>query len=233
MSLVTLDEKLEFTRLASPASVVEIDELCTAVEVNPDDELVEKALNGQTHCFELLVEKHFSRVSRIARHFFRSQELAEDIIQDTFAKAYFSLHTYRQGASFEHWLARIAVNNCYDELRRKKKRNEVYISDMAEEDANWLDMKLAETVTGIHFSPEDEKVATSVAERLLAGLDAEERVILTLLHIQDYSVKEIAQMLGWSEAKVKIRAFRARHSLRRSINRMALTEQRLSKTRRA
>ena len=227
MSLAAFDEKMNFPALTATVSVA--GEKLSQVAANQDDELVEAVLRGQAHCFEPLVEKHFSRVARIARHFFRSTELTEDIIQDTFAKAYFSLHTYRQGASFEHWLARIAVNNCYDELRRKKKRNEVLIGDMAEEDASWLDNKMVESYAGLNLTPEDEQIASGVTERLLADLAAEERVILTLLHIRDYSVKEIAQMLSWSEAKVKIRAFRARHSLRRALKRMAVTEQRLGR----
>ncbi len=220
MSLATFDEKLNFPVLATAAGV--------PPEVHQDDVLVEAVLKGQTHLFETLVEKYFPRVARIARHFFRSTELTEDIVQDTFAKAYFSLHTYRQGASFEHWLARIAVNNCYDELRRKKKRNEIFISDVTEEDATWLDNKLAQTNAAISVTPEDAQITDAVTERLLGGLGAEERVIITLLHLQDYSVKEIAQMLGWSEAKVKIRAFRARHSLRRTLKRLTLTDQRIA-----
>jgi RNA polymerase sigma factor (sigma-70 family) len=220
MSLATFDEKLNFPVMAAVADA--------PLEVHQDDVLVEAVLNGQTQLFETLVEKHFPRVARIARHFFRSTELTEDIVQDTFAKAFFSLHTYRQGASFEHWLARIAVNNCYDELRRKKKRNEIFISDVTEEEASWLDNKLAETNMAASFTPEDTQITDAVTERLLGGLGAEERVIITLLHLQDYSVKEISQLLGWSEAKVKIRAFRARHSLRRTLKRLTLTDQRIA-----
>ena len=232
MSLATLDEKLNFPVMApvlTPTASAALDESSSLpVEANQDDVLVEAVLKGQTQLFEALVEKHFPRVARIARHFFRSTEMTEDIVQDTFAKAYFSLHTYRQGASFEHWLARIAVNNCYDELRRKKKRNEIFIGDVTEEDATWLDNKMVETNLAISVTPEDAQITDAVTERLLSGLGAEERVIITLLHLQDYSVKEISQMLGWSEAKVKIRAFRARHSLRRALKRLTLTDQRIA-----
>ncbi|NOT60173.1 MAG: RNA polymerase sigma factor [Acidobacteria bacterium] len=225
MSLATFDEKLNFPVMAT---AVADGSLPIPLEAHQDDVLVEAVLKGQTHHFDALVEKHFPRVARIARHFFRSTELTEDIVQDTFAKAFFSLHTYRQGASFEHWLARIAVNNCYDELRRKKKRNEVFISDVTEEEGTWLDNKLVESSATVSLTPEDAQITEAVTERLLAGLAAEERVIITLLHLQDYSVKEISQMLGWSEAKVKIRAFRARHSLRRALKRLTLTDQRLA-----
>jgi RNA polymerase sigma-70 factor (ECF subfamily) len=231
MSTVTFNEKMDFSLLPPVVPLAGKAEVQHKIEVNQDDEWVALVLTGQDHCFEALVRKHYPRVSRIARHFFRSPELVEDILQDTFAKAYFSLHTYRKGASFEHWLARIAVNNCYDELRRKKKRNEVFISDATEEESAWLDHKLAEQADVINATPEDQKIADALTARLLAGLAPEERVILTLLHVQDYSVKEIAQMLDWSEAKVKIRAFRARHSLRRALKRMALTEERLAKQR--
>ena len=228
MSLATFDEKLNFPVMATAVSAAVEGNLSLPVEAHQDDVLVEAVLKGQTQLFEALVEKHFPRVARIARHFFRSTEMTEDIVQDTFAKAYFSLHTYRQGASFEHWLARIAVNNCYDELRRKKKRNEIFIGDVTEEDATWLDNKMAEANIAISVTPEEAQITDAVTERLLGGLGAEERMIITLLHLQDYSVKEISQMLGWSEAKVKIRAFRARHSLRRALKRLTLTDQRIA-----
>src|SRR5215475_7509917 len=88
-----------------------------------EDHLIELTLNGDETAFEALVLKHSRRVFSIARHFFRTME--------TFAKAFFSLSRYRRGASFEQWLAKIAVNNCYDELRRRKKRNESLITDLS------------------------------------------------------------------------------------------------------
>src|SRR5690349_15531351 len=96
--------------------------------ITPDDRLIEMTLNGDESAFESLLLRHHRRVFSIARRFFRSRETVEDIVQETFSKAFFSLASYRRGATFEQWLARIAVNNCYDELRRRKKRNGALIT---------------------------------------------------------------------------------------------------------
>jgi RNA polymerase sigma-70 factor (ECF subfamily) len=192
----------------------------------PDDSLIELTLNGEQSAFEILVRRHNRRVFSIARHFFRSPETAEDIVQETFAKAFFSLSSYRRGASFEQWLAKIAVNNCYDELRRRKKRSESLITELSEDEETWLESKLAGSSFEIHFNEAERGRAAEITQKLLLKLSVEDRMILVLLHGEDNTVKEIAQMLGWSEAKVKIRAFRARHAMRRALTRLTLMEKR-------
>ena len=205
------------------------DNLTGATGETGDDDLIGRILAGDEGAFELLVARHRRRVFAIARHFFRSPETVEDIAQETFAKAFFSLAGYRRGASFEQWLARIAVNNCYDELRRRKKRGELLLADLAEDEGGWLDSKLARSAFEIHFGHDEQERAAEVAERLLAGLAPEDRLILTLLHAEERSVREIAGLLDWSEAKVKIRAFRARHAMRRALDRLTRVEQRKGK----
>lgn len=191
-----------------------------------DDELIEQVLVGQDQAYESLFQRHIRRVITIAWHFFRSKETVEDITQETFSKAYFSLSSYRHGASFEQWLAKIAINNCYDELRRRKKRNEMLVTDLTDDETIWLEGKLATNSLSIFFSSDDKQNASEIIYKLLTKLPDEDKLVLTLLHAHDYSVKEIAQMLDWSEAKVKIRAFRARHCLRKAFKKLALVEQR-------
>lgn len=194
---------------------------------NPtDDHLVEAILRGEAEAFEILVERYRRRVLSIARHFFRQPEVVEDIAQETFAKAFFALKSYQRGASLEYWLARIAVNNCYDELRRRKSRGEMTVSDLTEDESGWMESRLAQTSITRFVQADDRKIAAEVADKLLARLGPEDRLILILLHAEEYSVSEIARLLGWSEAKVKIRAFRARHSLRGAIKRQNLSESR-------
>jgi RNA polymerase sigma-70 factor, ECF subfamily len=195
-----------------------------------EDRLIELTLAGDESAYETLVRRHSRRVFSIARHFFRSQETVEDIAQETFAKAFFSLASYRRGASFEQWVAKIAVNNCYDELRRRKKRSESLITDLSDDDESWLENKLASTSFQIHIHEAERERAAEISEKLLAKLTVEDRLIITLLHAENNSVREIAAMLGWSEAKVKIRAFRARHTLRRALARLQMTEDRKTAT---
>lgn len=191
-----------------------------------DDELIDRILLGESDTYEYLFQRHLRRVITIAWHFFRSKETVEDITQETFAKAYFSLSSYRRGASFEQWLAKIAINNCYDELRRRKKRSEMLLTDLTEDETNWLESKLSANSFEDFLGGDNRQNASEIINKLLAKLSAEDKLVLTLLHAHDYSIREIAQMLDWSEAKVKIRAFRARHNLRRVFQKLTLTEQR-------
>lgn len=191
-----------------------------------DDALVEATLEGDESAFEQLVNRHSRRVLSIARHFFRQPDTAEDIAQETFAKAYLSLQSYRRGASFAHWLARIAVNNCYDELRRRKKRSESLFTDVAENDGAWIETTLASFSFAEHLREEDRARASELARLLLDSLPPEDRLVLVLLHAEELSVREIASLTGWSEAKVKIRAFRARQHARRLVTRLLRKHQR-------
>ncbi len=191
-----------------------------------DDTLVDRILAGESYAFEVLVERYRRRVFAIARHFFRQPETVEDIAQETFSKAYFALHNYQRGASLEYWIARIAVNNCYDELRRRKSRGELTVSDLNENEMDWIDSKLASTSLKRFNQVAEKETALEITEKLLGKLSPEDRIILILLHAEEYSVAEISTLIGWSEAKVKIRAFRARHAMRKLLNRLHLTEQR-------
>jgi RNA polymerase sigma-70 factor (ECF subfamily) len=192
----------------------------------PDDRLVELSLQGDDQAFEQLTLRYKRRVFSIARHFFRQPETVEDIAQETFTKAYFALQSYQRGASLEYWLARIAVNNCYDELRRRKSRGELTVSDLTEDEVNWIDNKLAQVSVNHHIRIGERETAAEITRKLLEKLPLEDRTVLLLLHAEEYSVSEIATLTGWSEAKVKIRAFRARHAMRKILNKLRLVEQR-------
>ncbi|NDD65366.1 MAG: sigma-70 family RNA polymerase sigma factor [Acidobacteria bacterium] len=193
-----------------------------------DDLLIERILAGESDLYGEIITRYRRRVFTIARHFFRSPETVEDIAQETFTKAYFSLASYRRGATCEQWLARIAVNNCYDELRRRKKRGESLISDLTENETVFLETRMAGSAFEASLTEAEQERAAEIAEKLLARLSAEDRLIMTLLHCEENSVREIAKLTGWSEAKVKIRAFRARNLMRRILARLKLTEQRRS-----
>jgi len=197
-----------------------------AMPLTADDFLIEKTLNGDEAAFESLLRKHHKRVFSIARRFFRSRETVEDIVQETFSKAFFSLASYRRGATFEQWLAKIAVNNCYDELRRRKKRSESLITDLSDDEEYWLESKLSQSAFDIHLSENEREIAAEISGKLLAGLSPEDRLVLTLLHAENNTIREIAHVTGWSEAKVKIRAFRARHAMRKAFARLRKAEER-------
>ena len=182
-----------------------------------DAALAEAARGGDERAFEELFLRHRRRVALIASRFFRRREQIEEVVQETFAKAFFALGEFsnRQGGSFAAWLARIAFNACYDELRRQKRRPEPSsLSEVTEEEAARLRERLRDG-----GGAEAAAVTRDLAAKLLARLSAEDRLVLVMLDAEGLSVAEIAGLLSWSAAKVKVRAHRARAHLRRVLER--------------
>lgn len=184
-----------------------------------DTELVARVRAGDDAAFEELFNRHRRRVSLIGSRFFRQREQIEEIVQESFTKAYFALPDFsnQQAASFAAWLSRIAYNSCYDELRRAKRRPESALEDVSEEDSAWLKETLQSVDAGSDV--EDLAVARDLAGKLLSRLSAEDRMVLVMLDAEEMSVSEIANTMGWSVSKVKVRAHRARAALRKVLKR--------------
>jgi RNA polymerase sigma-70 factor (ECF subfamily) len=182
-----------------------------------DESIVAAICAGDEAAFEQLFERHRRRVARVAGRFFNRPERVEEIVQEVFTKVYFALNDYspERGTSFAAWLSRIAINACYDELRRARRRPESPISDITDDEAVWLNARVhAETVGG---DAESITVSRDLANKLLARLGAEDRLVLTLLDGEGLSVGDIAELTGWTSSKVKVRAHRARLALRRVL----------------
>lgn len=181
-----------------------------------DLEVIGKIRSGETGEFESLVIKYQPRVFAIARKYARLEHEVEDIVQEVFLKAFTRLHTFRAESPFEHWLMRLAVHTCYDSLRAHQRNREHPLADLTESEAGWLD-RVGEVVPG---DEESASAARSLVHRVLEQLTPEARLIITLLEIEERSVKEIAQLTGWSVPLVKVRAFRARAAMRKCLARM-------------
>ncbi len=185
-----------------------------------DDELVALVAAGDETAFELLFNRHRRQIGRAAGRFFHQRDQIEEIVQESFTKAYFALNAYAGGRenSFIAWLTRITVNVCYDELRRSKRRSETLNSNLSEEEAAWLESSLR----AVDAESDIESIAISrdFAAKLLSRLKPEDRLVLTMLHAEELSVAEIAETTGWSVSKVKSHAHRARNALRRSLRKM-------------
>ncbi len=177
-----------------------------------DDELVRLVLAGDETAFACIFERYRKLVIHLVSRFFRQRAEIEDIVQQAFTKLYFSLKDFRGGRerSFASWASRLTVNACYDELRRRGRRAENLFSEFSEEEREYFEQLAAED----SVNAEKRLVARDLAEKILSGLDARERLALTLLHGEDFSVAEVARIVGWSESNVKTRLFRCRNNLR-------------------
>ena len=135
-------------------------------------------------------------------------------------KAFTQLGSYEGRGSMEGWVTRIATNTCLNILRASKRRPELTTADLTEEQDRWLDEKLSSAAGEMHRSAENKLVAADLADRLLETLSPEDRLALTLIDGEDASVLEVAEITGWSESKVKVRAFRARKKVREAMEKL-------------
>ena len=182
-----------------------------------DAELIAAVLGGDTASFEPLLKKYQPRVFATARRYARRESEVEDIVQEVFLKAFHKLNSFRGDAPFEHWLMRLAVRTCYDFLRAHQRNREMSFADFTDEATDWLDRFAAKPSD----ASENAAAARELVEKVLALLSPAARLVITLLEIEDRSVKEVAALTGWSVPVVKIRAFRARAEMRKCLEKLA------------
>jgi RNA polymerase sigma-70 factor (ECF subfamily) len=181
-----------------------------------DAELIAAVLHGDTASFEPLIRRYQPRLFAMARRYARNESQVEDLVQEIFIKAFQKLGSYRAEAPFEHWLMRLAVRTCYDYLREQQRSKESSFTDVTLQDTDLLERFVAEPGKDPDAAAAARELVTAVFERLSPAA----RLVLTLLEIEDRTVKEIAQMTGWSVALVKVRAFRARAEMRKCLAQM-------------
>ena len=179
-------------------------------------ELIAAVLKGDTASFEPLIEKYSPRVFATVRRYARRDREVEDIAQEVWIKAFQKLASFRSEAPFEHWLMRLTVRTCYDFLRGHQRNRESAFSELSEPEQDWLDR----FVTQPESADDHAAAARQLIERVLEQLPAPARLVITLLEIEDRTVKEIAELTGWSVPLVKVRAFRARAEMRKILTRM-------------
>jgi RNA polymerase sigma-70 factor (ECF subfamily) len=181
-----------------------------------DARLVELVLSGDETAFADIFDRYKRLVAMIAGRYFQRPEQIEEIIQISFAKVYFELKNFRghrESFLLTGWIARIATNACLDRLRGQKRKPENLWCEFS--DAK-TEMLLADAARG-QKTAEDALEERDLAEKLLAHLAAEDRAILEMLDAEEMSVREVAEITGWTTAKIKVRAFRARNALRKIL----------------
>src|SRR5437867_8943414 len=176
-----------------------------------DRELVRRAQGEDKEAFEELIRRHLHRVFAVARGILKRQEDVEDIAQQVFVKAYFSLKRFDQRAAFSTWLYKITVNECWDLLRKRKARPLVYEADFSEEQSRQYTAPEREASKAPDAS--DRMALREQLENMLSQLDKRDRAMLVLKEVEGFSVEEIAESMGLNANTVKVRLFRARRRI--------------------
>lgn len=176
-------------------------------------ECVRRVSGGDMVAAGELVEHLHPLVRRWVRNHLPRRESEEDLVQEVFLKLLQKVGSYqeRAGVPFEHWVSRLAVRTCLDALGAERSRPEWRMADLGDGEREWLDYLMHRQMG----EPEARDVeAKAIVMRLMERLSAPDRLVLTLLDLEERSTQEIAQMTGWSRPMVKMRAMRARRKLR-------------------
>ena len=194
--------------------------LVDQLEQATDLTLVNFARKGDEAAFAEIMRRYSPRVFQVASRFFRRRSDVEDAAQEVFLRAYTRLADYEGRGSLEGWLTRIATTTCLNLLRNSKRRPEATLADLPEGESDWLENQLVEFSAERHRSTESGLVAADLADRVLATLSPDDRLTLMLLDGAGTPIKQVAEMTGWSESKVKTKAFRARRRMREAVEKL-------------
>jgi RNA polymerase sigma-70 factor, ECF subfamily len=186
----------------------------------PDEEIIRRVVAGDADLFEELLMRYQEHVGRIvAGHVPR--DMVGEVAHDVFVRAYVSLPSYSFRTPFSHWLSTIAVRTCYDAWKTVSARKEVPLSgprDVGEGQQQWIEHVLASESRARFDALVRQRDATDLLQRALAQLSPENRTVVTLVHLDGHSVREAAELLGWTVVNVKVRAHRARQQLRKILD---------------
>jgi len=191
----------------------------TSTHRNDDAEVVNQVVSGDLNGFERLLKRYEAHVLGIVTKHIPFDKV-EEVAQDVFVRVYQSLPNFNRNDSFKQWLSTITIRTCYDFWRKHYRCRETPVSSLSEKHQVWLEQAMATRSSQSFDERASQKEAREILDWALDRLSSEDRVVLELVYLEGYSVKEAANLLGWSTVNVKVRSFRARKKLYRLIKEM-------------
>ena len=183
--------------------------------------LVAAALQDDDEAARALVRHLYPLVGKLVRAHRPRRTAEEDLCQMIFIKMFQKLPQYSGAVPLEHWVSRVAINTCLNQIAAEKARPELRRADLSEEQAAVVD-NLAATTDEI--GADQQLASRDLVATMLAALKPAERLVIELQYLQEKSVDEIGALTGWSKAVVKVRAFRARQKLKAVLSRLSEKE---------
>lgn len=184
-------------------------------------ELVAAVLRHDENAARELVRILYPLVAKLVRAHRPVRSAEEDLCQMIFIKILQNLSRFSGKVPLEHWVSRIAINTCINQIQAEKARPELREADLSEEQAAVI-RNLATTAE--ELAPDQSFASRQLVEHLMNGLKPAERLVIDLLYLQQRSVAEIRRVTGWSGAIVKVRAFRARQKMKQLLSNMTARE---------
>ncbi len=184
-------------------------------------ELVAATLQGDEDAARELVRRLYPLVAKLVRAHRPVRSAEEDLCQMIFIKILQKLPQFSGTVPLEHWVSRIAINTCLNQVQAEKVRPELREADLSEEQARVV-RNLAATTD--ELAPDQSFASRQLVEHLMQALKPSERLVIDLMYLQDRSVAEIRSVTGWSAALVKVRAFRARRKMKQIFSNLSARE---------
>ena len=183
--------------------------------------LVQAALAHDDHAAGELVKRLYSLVAKIVRSHRPRRTSEEDLSQMIFIKVFQKLSQFSGQVPLEHWVSRVAVNTCLNQIAAEKARPELRHADLSEEEQAVVENLAA---SSDELAPDRRFASRQLVEHLLEFLKPAERLVIDMLYLQQRSVEEIRQVTGWSTSLIKVRAFRARRKMRDQLSKISAKE---------
>jgi RNA polymerase sigma-70 factor (ECF subfamily) len=182
--------------------------------------LVQAALQHDDEAARELVRQLYPLVAKLVRYYRPRRTAEEDLCQMIFIKVFQKLSQFSGNVPLEHWVSRVAVNTCLNQIESEKVRPELRHADLSEEEQAVVE-NLADSY---ELAPDQRFASRQLVEHLLAALKPVERLAIDLLYLQGRSVEEIRKITGWSAALIKVRAFRARRKMKDQLAKISAKE---------
>lgn len=182
---------------------------------------LEQVQQGDESAARELVRQLSPGVLRIVRAHLPRRTSEEDLVQAVFAKVFTKLNQFSGAVPIEHWVSRIAVNTCINELHRERVRPELRWADLSEAQEEVVRTLAADETD---LSASQSLAARELVDQLLARLSPDDRLVVTLLHLEGRTIEEIQRATGWNRTLVKVRAFRARAKLKKHLEQLLREE---------
>src|SRR5438876_11216583 len=177
--------------------------------------LVEAALQHDDEAARALVRQLYPLVAKVVRAHRPRRTAEEDLCQMIFIKIMQKLSQFSGKVPLEHWVSRVAINTCINQIQAEKARPELRLADLSEEQAAVVE-KMATTEGELGAG--ERFVSRELVDHLMTFLKPVERLVIDLLYLQQHSIAEIQKLTGWSAALVKVRAFRARQKMKKQMS---------------
>ena len=178
---------------------------------------VKRVRQGDEDAARLLLNHLYPQVIKLVRAHLPRRTSEEDLAQTVFMKVFAKLDQYSGRTPLEHWVSRIAINTCLNQLAAEKVRPELRRADLSEEESRLLDNLPGSTA---ELGPADSLAAREVVDKLLAHLPPRDRLLVTLLHLDGHTPREVQKITGWTGTLIRGRAFQARRRLRKHFEKL-------------